>query len=218
MNIAVSSYFAKALNKQFDLPFIVVANMVKIRESKPTEKRLVKYDVIHVGTFNENKNQMLLLESLFNYRFGRILLVGEGPNEKQLKDFVVHNQLSDLVTFLPFQPRNELLMLMEQSACLAITSHHETFGVVAIEALSCGIPVIATKSGGPEDIVIEGESGYLIESTPWAFYTAFCKISEDLSKFRPEKLIAFANEHFSEKAIASKLSALYLSIISKTNG
>jgi glycosyltransferase involved in cell wall biosynthesis len=217
LNIAVSSYFAKNLNSKFKVPFITIANLVKMNEFNNKEIIPKKYQIISIGTFNQNKNQILLLETLKKYKFGKVLLVGEGPNEFQLKNFVKEFQLTELVEFLPFQPREKLFKLIKQSVCLAITSNHETFGVVAIEALACGIPVISTKAGGPDDIIVNEINGYIIENNVDSFYEAFCKVSKKLSKFAPSTFIDYAMQNFSEKAISEKLFNTYMNII-KSNG
>ena len=47
--------------------------------------------------------------------------------------------------------------------CFVLSSFYETFGVVLIEAMSCGIPVLSTRSGGPETIIKSNDYGYLCE-------------------------------------------------------
>lgn len=56
----------------------------------------------------------------------------------------------------------ELRSLYQHAACLALPSHEEGFGMVVIEAMASGIPVVATRCGGPEEIIDEGETGYLV--------------------------------------------------------
>jgi glycosyltransferase involved in cell wall biosynthesis len=215
LNIAVSNYFAEKLNAKFNLPFISIANLVKMEEFGESEVSNKKYQIISIGNFNDNKNQILLLQTIEKYRFGKVLLVGEGVNEIKLRTFVKENNLENMVDFLPFQSRQKLFSLIKQSLCLAITSNHETFGVVAIEAMACGVPVISTKAGGPNDIIINGVNGYIIESNADSFYEAYCLISENLPKFAPDILINYANSHFSENAISQKLINLYKSILAQ---
>ena len=60
LNIAVSSYFAKNLNSKFKVPFITIANLVKMNEFNNKEIIPKKYQIISIGTFNQNKNQITL--------------------------------------------------------------------------------------------------------------------------------------------------------------
>jgi glycosyltransferase involved in cell wall biosynthesis len=212
-NIAVSNYFARRLESMFNVPFVTIPNMVKTNEIISEDNVTKQYKIISIGTFNDNKNQILLLQALAKHRFGKILLVGKGPNETTLRSFAKDNNLEKDVDFLPFQPRKELFKLIKQAFCLAITSHHETFGVVAIEAMACGVPVISTKAGGPSDIVINDFNGYITESNPDSFYEAYCKVSENLVKFAPMTLKDYVEKHFSEKAISMQLLTAYKIII-----
>ena len=59
--------------------------------------------------------------------------------------------------------RNEVKFEMQQADCFVLSSYHETFGVVLIEAMSCGLPVLSTKSGGPESIIKSSKLGKLCD-------------------------------------------------------
>ncbi len=56
----------------------------------------------------------------------------------------------------------ELIGLYQNSSVLALSSDEEGLGIVILEAMACGLPVIATRCGGPDDVVIEDETGYLV--------------------------------------------------------
>jgi glycosyltransferase involved in cell wall biosynthesis len=213
LNIAVSNYFALKLNSMFKLAFTTIPNLVKTEEIIKEEIVEKQYQMISVGAFNENKNQILILQTLAKYKFGKVLIVGEGPNQLKLQSFVKDNKLETSVDFLPFLPRTKLLQYMKQAVCLVITSNHETFGVVAIEALSCGIPVISTNAGGPADIIVDGLNGYIFENNPDSLYNAYCKVSKNLVKFAPSTLKSYVENHFSEKAVAQQLLTTYTSIL-----
>lgn len=58
--------------------------------------------------------------------------------------------------------QRELLELYQRASCVVLSSHEEGFGMVLIEAMACGVPVVATRCGGPEEIVTEGIDGYLV--------------------------------------------------------
>ncbi len=68
------------------------------------------------------------------------------------------------IEYLGFQPTDRLQALVGQCRAL-IMSHRwvEAFGIVAIEALACGVPVIAYRRGGPAEIVLDGKTGWLVE-------------------------------------------------------
>jgi glycosyltransferase involved in cell wall biosynthesis len=91
------------------------------------------------------------------------LIVGDGIPEYVdfIKSEAMRMGLGDRVHFLGFQPDVPSLLL--RIDVLVSTSHRESFGRTLIEAMAAGKPVVATRSGGPEEIVVEGECGYLVD-------------------------------------------------------
>ena len=56
----------------------------------------------------------------------------------------------------------ELIDLYQQACVFALTSDEEGLGVVILEAMACGVPVVATRCGGPEGIITDGKDGFLV--------------------------------------------------------
>lgn len=92
-------------------------------------------------------------------RPGRLVLAGGSffrntrLQEEQLRARAEELGLGDRVTFLGRRPPEEVARLMAESAVLVLPSRAESFGTVLVESLSSGTPVVATRCGGPEDIV-----------------------------------------------------------------
>ncbi|WP_298132443.1 glycosyltransferase [Micropruina sp.] len=72
--------------------------------------------------------------------------------------------LSGAVHFIGPQPREKLAELMRGARIVLVPSHSETFGLIALEAESCGTPVIASAAGGLREAVVHGETGQLMDS------------------------------------------------------
>jgi glycosyltransferase involved in cell wall biosynthesis len=89
-------------------------------------------------------------------------IAGRGEMKEALEKQVVARGLSDIVTFLGRVSRDDMVREMKEANCFVLSSSYEAFGVVLIEAMSTGLPVIATRSGGPEEIIDE-KCGYLID-------------------------------------------------------
>lgn len=68
----------------------------------------------------------------------------------------------DRITFVDAPDEARLVQLYQGASAFALSSDEEGFGVVLLEAMACGVPVISTRSGGPEGIVTDGEDGYLV--------------------------------------------------------
>lgn len=70
------------------------------------------------------------------------------------------------------------MSLLQRSDVLLVPSLRETFSLITLEAQACGLPVIASKIPGPEDIVLDGRTGWLVEPTAQAFARALRRAYE----------------------------------------
>lgn len=97
-----------------------------------------------------------------------VVMVGgslEGdPELERLQALARKQGLDDKVHFVGAIPQEDLPRFYSAADLVVIPSHYESFGLVAVEALACGTPVIATKVGGLQYIVQDGKNGFLI---PW---------------------------------------------------
>lgn len=119
------------------------------------------------GRLGENKGIDVYLHAIacLGDGFGEVrhLVIGSGPAGQlsQLRALAMRLGIAERVHFLGF--RDDAPALLGRLCVLISASKHETFGRTLIEAMAQGVPVVATKSGGPEEIVEDGTSGYLVE-------------------------------------------------------
>ena len=92
----------------------------------------------------------------------RLVIGGDGAIRKDLEALAHSRRVQPQVSFLGQIPRDAVRDAMWGANCFVLPSHAENFGVVLIEALSTGLPVISTRCGGPEDI-ISNDVGILLE-------------------------------------------------------
>ncbi len=126
--------------------------------------------VVSIGSLKPEKAQRVLLEAvkrinqekLSKNKPIQILLVGDGPDREILRDYVKTNNLENSVSFLG--SRSDVQKVLSVSDLLVSTSisKHEGLSNVMLEAMSSGVPVIATESVGSQEIVQEGLNGFLI--------------------------------------------------------
>lgn len=96
---------------------------------------------------------------------------------------------------------------------LVLCSDVETFGIVLIEAIACGLPVIATKCGGPEDVITD-EIGLLVErNDPGALGTAMRQMHDTAVRYSPAALHEYADRHFGEHAVSAQVFDVYRDIL-----
>jgi len=91
-----------------------------------------------------------------------VRLAGKGSLREDLEQMASALGVSEQVIFLGRISREEVLLGMQAANCFVLPTRYEAFGVVLIEAMATGLPVIATRSGGPDSIVTK-ENGLLIE-------------------------------------------------------
>ena len=114
-----------------------------------------------VGAFVPQKGVDILIEAVKDVDFN-FKLIGDGKLYKKIENFIVKNNLSH-IELLGRKSFNETASFMRKCSFLVVPSRSEGFGMVAVEGMACSKPVIATKVGGLEEIVIDGYNGLLAE-------------------------------------------------------
>ena len=89
----------------------------------------------------------------------RLVMVGDGPERPAAERLVRELELHHRVTFTGAMP--DASRLLSQADAFLLPSDGESFGLAALEALSCGVPVVGARAGGLPEVVIDGESGIL---------------------------------------------------------
>ncbi|MNQ69616.1 GDP-mannose-dependent alpha-(1-2)-phosphatidylinositol mannosyltransferase [compost metagenome] len=96
-----------------------------------------------------------------------------------------------------------------------MASRYETFGVVIIEALALGKPVVATRCGGPESIVGDGDGLLVPVDDIESLSSAMWKLYRNPSDYNSEQIKRSCIERFSEETIAKSLKSIYEKVLSK---
>ncbi len=91
----------------------------------------------------------------------KLVLVGDGPDRSNCENLCRDLQLGDSVTFLGKQA--ELVELLSAADLFLMPSQSESFGLSALEAMACEVPVISSSVGGLPELVVHGETGYIAE-------------------------------------------------------
>ena len=120
----------------------------------------------------------------------------------------------DRIEFLGIRDPEEVAALMQKSAVLVLPSRAESFGAVLVEALASGTPVIATRCGGPEDIVTDKVGRLVASEDPEALANAIADVLSNLDSYRPEDLRAYAVSRFSLRSVTERIRAEYVATLS----
>ncbi|MGE7602894.1 glycosyltransferase family 4 protein [Peribacillus sp. NPDC097675] len=121
--------------------------------------------MFYAAEFNKNKNQQLLLQSFSSIKNkipnARLLLAGEGPLLVECRELAETLGISENVDFLGY--RNDIDVLLKISDLAVASSLREGLPVNIMEAMACGLPVVAVKNRGHSELVKNNQNGWIIE-------------------------------------------------------
>ncbi|WP_252726207.1 glycosyltransferase [Acinetobacter indicus] len=214
--IAVSDQFSSLLNTLFHteqwnyIPNIVSDEFTNFEHFLTLEEC---FTFINVCLLEKKKRVDLLITSFAkafkNNKKVRLKIGGDGVLMSELQMLAKDLGVESQVIFLGKLSRQQVKEEMASSNAFVLSSEYETFGVVLVEALALGKPVIATKCGGPESIVTP-EVGYLISKNSESEMTkAFLELYQNWNKFDPVQIRQYCLENFSEQAVIGKLTQIY---------
>jgi glycosyltransferase involved in cell wall biosynthesis len=134
--------------------------------SKDLTEKTQCFKFLFVGRFQPQKNLPYLIESIAELknltdREFELILAGDGYLKPEIEQMIITKKLSDVVKVLPWQDRESLRNLYRESDCFMLTSLYEGMSNVVLEAMACGLPVIASRVAGNKDLVVNGFNGYL---------------------------------------------------------
>lgn len=153
-------------------------------------------------------------EVVKKYTDVKLVIGGGGSAKTKVEQWVEEHGISKYVEFTGALDRKQVIQEMQSCDCFVLPSRYETFGVVYVEAMACGKPVIAVANGGPDDFV-KPFNGILIEPDVKELVQAFYEMIGHLTRgnyYQEEKISNYIKSKFSYEAIAEQLEAIYNSI------
>ena len=138
-----------------------------------------------------------------------LTVVGDGPERARLERTARRLGIGARVRFCGQVGRDTVRTLLWRSHAFVLPSHHETFGVVLLEAMATGLPVVATASGGPEDLVTP-EAGLLVPPGDTdALADALATLREERASYDADAIRAYVRDQFGPVAFVRRTRALY---------
>lgn len=189
--------------------------------------------ILFVGRFEENKGLGVLLQAIVYLRKQnplslenvRLMIGGGDPldiNEKKIstekkkyQKFIDDNHLSQYVQFLGPLSHEQLSHYFSRAKMTVVPSYYESFGMVAVEAMACGCPVIASNTGGLRHNVLHGKTGLLAEpKDSISFSNAICELlkNDSLNNWMSKNAAIYA-KRFSWLQVAADLAKIYREVI-----
>jgi L-malate glycosyltransferase len=180
---AISNYLREATHKTFcpDCEIQVIYNFIDSAYYRRAPNEAVRHRlapsgekiIVHVSTFRPIKRitdcievvaRIKQLESGSGSQFGvKLVMCGDGPERADAEALAVRLGVADSVEFVGKQPQSQVREYLSVADLLLLPSQSESFGLTALEAMACEVPVIATRVGGIPELVEDGGCGYLFE-------------------------------------------------------
>lgn len=141
----------------------------------------------------------------------RLLLLGDGPERRSLEQLARARGLGGRILFKGFVDEAEKEALLRASDIFALPSLHEAFGLVYLEAMRAGLPVVATRPGGQEDFLEDGVTACLVEAgDPGVLAAALARLAGDpLARRRMAAAARAAVAAFTTERAAAAYEALF---------
>jgi glycosyltransferase involved in cell wall biosynthesis len=222
--VAISAFTASEVRSISDVQVQVIPYTIGFSEKSNIKDKILKTDrpeVLTVGRMVERKGVKYLIAAMKDVPQARLAVVGGGPLLPELKKQAESLGLSGRVSFPGKISEAELKAQYQRAAVYAqpavIDSRGDTemLGVVLLEAMHYGVPVIASNVGGIPDVIIDGQTGLLVpEKDPQALAQAIRRVLED--EILRQRLIKGAQVHlktnFSWEAIVRRWENIYNTI------
>lgn len=218
--IAVGNGLVAELHKYTKKPVEVIFNIVAPFFSVPqgNVRKSEAFTFFSLGVNARTKGFDILLSAFSDYimrgNSGRLIIAGLTEAEKQwLLSFTPSHKVMQHLELRGKLGRDEVMQEMACCDCFVLVSRHETFGVVFAEAMYCGKPVIASRTGGPDSFVNE-ENGILVHTEHVdETAAALAAMRSEYSRYDAGKIRAYAEAQFSPDVICGKLKSVYDSIV-----
>lgn len=214
--IAVSASLKERLSVLGYKNLSVVHNLVQEELFMPKfSPKTGHFKFLAIGRLVNQKGFEVLLKAFSLIRENKMTLqvVGDGPNERKLKMQTTKLGLDDKVQWLGELDRPQTIEVIQACNSLVLSSRHESFGVVLAEALSCGKPIIATKCGGPEDIVNETNGLLANVNDPKDLAQKMEEMMETYNRYDSRVIRSDFEKRFSSKVITPQIVAIYREVI-----
>ncbi|HEX7056977.1 MAG TPA: N-acetyl-alpha-D-glucosaminyl L-malate synthase BshA [Bacilli bacterium] len=209
-------------------PIDLVYNFVDKRVYYPRECKWLRREfagprekiIMHISNFRPVKRlgDVIAIFRRVNEAIpSKLLLVGEGPDLPKVHCKVKELGIADRVIFLGKQ--DEVAQLVSLADLMLLPSEKESFGLVALEAMACGVPTVASTAGGIPELITHGETGYLApvgDTETMALLAARLLTDPVLYKSFSQACIERACRKFNSDQIVEQYEHIYYRVLGKT--
>ncbi len=174
-------------------------------------------EICLIARLSEEKAVHLAIQAVAQLQqqgiYFQLQIAGDGPERAHLETLAVETGVSEWVHFHGSQPKTELARLLRRSSAFLLTSIWESQPVVILEALTCGLPVVAPEIGGIPEIITP-ERGLLFQ--PGSIEDLVSQLSAlltNLSRYDPRAIHKYALDHFSPAVVSERFDRVYRQVV-----
>ena len=216
--VAVSDALAKKMEKNFGVTAKYIPNIVDLDEFEYKEKpEADKFTIISTGNLREIKRMDLLIRAFSKAFAGdeniNLKIFGQGEEKSNLESLIREEDLESQVELMGLRPRREIAQTLSDSDLFVLASKAETFGVAFIEALAMGVPVISTRSGGPEGF-INSENGLLVDDEE-SLVDGMEYMYKNIGEYHRKNIARETKELFSGDKFVEEIMTVYKELLEK---
>lgn len=168
--IALTEHMKGAMQTIYSRDVVVVPNGINLGgdTGRQSERRNPGKRILFVGRLHPVKGIRYLLGAMSmvhqNMPEAKLILVGDGEERELLENLTDSLEIRECVEFAGRVPHERIQDYMDQAEVFVLPSLSEGFPVTILEAMACGLPVVATCVGGIPDIIEDGTNGYLVDA------------------------------------------------------
>jgi glycosyltransferase involved in cell wall biosynthesis len=218
---STSHVMAKETNLYTNRPIEVTPFGVDIEQFYPSPNIAEADEKIIVGTVKALEDKYGIADlvkgfALFHKEFpnSELLITGDGPQRAEYEELAKNMGIGEVTTFTGKVPNTEVPAVIRKMSIFAVpsTEDSESFGVAAVEAMACGVPVVVSNVGGLPEVVVQDVTGIVTDKqSPEQLAAAFKKLARnsDLRASMGKSGVAHVKEHYSWIDNAHYMLSLY---------
>ena len=214
--LVVSNALGDAIKKYDGINPKIISNVVDVKSFD--RKRMLDNKIFRFvccAALIKSKAQDAVIRAFVKLKKhnAELIIMGDGPERSNLENLSRQLGISDRVRFTGKYKREQMAEELAKANCFVLASRFETFGVVYIEAMAAGVPVIATDCGGPRDFVCDKVGVLVPVDDVDALAGAMQNMVDGKVKYDSEEIKQYAIDNFSPMVIAEKLTGVYENVL-----
>ena len=210
--IALTNDMKKEMQKVYNRAVAVIPNGIEIKPIQPTCRSRIRNHlgiandekvIISVGVIRPVKGFEYLIRAMniiiAEMPDTKLVIIGEGPEKEALIKLSERMSLDESILFLGEIPNEKIPDYMSAADIFVLPSLSESFGIVNLEAMSVGLPIVASNVGGVPELVVNGENGFLVEpgnitqiAEKVLYLLADAKLRETISQNNKSKAMSYS--------------------------